>query len=196
MRSDLNTGYPYALRNAYIENGSLYAFHDLNLYSDAPPQSRLISFDLSGGSCDVTDLPNTLSFCRYAPGKLLCLQDDGTETPSLAVYDMASRAFTRVELDLPVAIPRATFARSFYLHRMLDGLAYDAARDTIYFETPKQLWRSVAGAPFAPVAAGDTDFYSHIPFMEDGYMSAPDEAHILSFGGYVSQSTFPFCVMP
>ena len=196
MRSDFNTGYPQGIRNAYIENGILYAFHDIHLYHDGQPQSKLLTFNLSSGVCNATSLPNVISFCRYAAGKLLCIQDNGTEKPILAVYDIDSHQTTDIGVDVPVSISRPTFSQAIYLRRKIDGLAYDAIRDIIYFETPKRLWRSIAGAPFEPLIIHGMDIFSNVELMESGYMNAPDEAWVLSFGGYVSQSSFPYCVMP
>lgn len=196
MRTDFNTGYPQGLRNAYVENGMLYAFYDIYLYHDAQPQTKLLVFDLFSGVCSATDLPDVISFCRYAPGKILCLQDNGTETPVLAVYDTASQQMSGIDLDAPVSIPRQTFTQSFYLHRKIDGLAYDARRDIIYLQTPKHLWRSIAGTPFEPVTARGADVFAHIMLMEPEYLNGPDEAWVLSSGGYVSRQGFPCYVKP
>jgi len=178
--------YPEALRNAFIEDGNLYAFHDINLTLPAKPQTTLLVFNLLHGDYSATKLPDTITFCRYTSGKLLCIQDSGTQTPTLAVYDIASHQLTALDMAVPISIERKIFAESWYLHCEIGGLAYDEAHDIVYLADAEGLWRSIAGAPFERAP------------MKDAWesMFGTAEALVLSSGGYVTQNGWPYYVNP
>lgn len=159
-----------------MEDGKLYAYLDMGLTLAKKPQPSLLVFDLSTGACTPFALPGTISFCRYTPGKLLFLQDSGTEIPALAVYDIASEQLTDLGVTVPTSISRKTFENSFLLHSEIGGLGYDEEHNIIYLADAKGLWHSISGAPFALKKVGDT--------WEQP--SAVAEARVLSSGGYVS----------
>lgn len=185
-RADQNNGYPIDLRNAYIENGMMYAFHDIHLTSAMPPQTTLLSFDLSSGSCSVTAMPNTIEFCRYTPGKLLCLCDHGTQTLTLSVYDIASQQFSALHMVVPISIQRAWLNNSWELRSHLGGLAYDPLADRIYLADAKGLWGGISGTVFQRIHANE--------IWE--MMMATAEAWTLSTGEYVTQNGWPYYVKP
>lgn len=189
--------YPIGLKSAFIANGRMYALHDIHMYEDVALQPNLLIFDLASGNCEVVPMTGVISGCRYMPGKLLCLRDDGTETPVLAVYDIADEKWTALGLTVPVSIPRSTYKSAFELNRKIDGLAYDTQRDIICFTVPKRLWRSQGGAPFQPVTTdAAADVFEHIPLAMPDYMNGSCEAWVLSSGGYVCQYGFPRYIKP
>lgn len=177
-------GYAEELRNAFISEGKLYAFHDINLTRPDPPQTTLLIFDLSSGACSVIKLPDIITFCRYTSGKLLCIQDSGIKIPTLAVYDIESQKMRAIDVTIPISIEREYFAQSWNLHCQMGGLAYDNARDIIYLADAQGLWRSTSGVAFERV--NEKDRWKT--------MMATAEAWVLSSGGYVTQNGWPYYV--
>ena len=179
--------YPERLRNAFITGGKLYAFHDINYSTSKTPQPTLLVFDLTNGACAVTEMPGTITCCRYTPGKLLCLQDNGTETPVLAVYELGSGRMTGMEIPVPVSIERKYFNQAFYLHCRIGGLAYDAGSDSVYLADTHNLWCSTAGGIFQQTA---NDLWAVWDQNHEGesMMTAEVEAWTLPSGGYIFQN--------
>ena len=176
--------YAEELRNAFISEGKLYAFHDVNLTRNKLPQTTLLIFDLSSGACSVTKLPDIITFCRYTSGKLLCIQDSGTKIPTLAVYDIDSQKMSALDVTVPIPIEREYFTQSWNLHCQIGGLAYDAARDIIYLADAQGLWRSTSGGAFERVDE------------EDRWktMMGTAESWALSADGYVTQNGWAYYV--
>ena len=178
--------YPHNLRSAFIEQNKLYAFHDVNLSSDKAPATELLAFDLLSGACAVTSLPDTAYFCRYAPGKLLCLQKDDACALHLAVYDIASQVMTPLDIAVPLSVKKSAFSSAIELRIETSGMAYDAQRDTIYLAGPKTLWRSADGAPFEA-----------IPIIDGWEEKIPvSNAWVLSSGVYFGELGWPYAVRP
>lgn len=172
--------YPWEIQSAFIEDGKLYAYFNMGLISSQKAGPSLLTYDLATGESSHIDIPNTIAFCRYTPRKLLFLQDSGTETPALAVYEIASRQLTDLNLAVPISIPRKTFAKPWDVRSSIGGLAYDAPHDIIYLADTKGLWCSVAGAPFERKTTDSTSE----PLNPLG------EAWVLASGGYVSRVGF------
>lgn len=181
--------YPENFRNAFIADGKLYAFHDIDITRGERIGTTLLVFDLSSGACEITALPDTITFCRYAAGQLLCLRDGGSEVPIFAVYDIASKQMTPLELVAPVVIERQLFSNMWHLNQVIGGLCYDGARGSIYLASEEGLWRSTQGAPFELVATPRADD------LWESMTSAP-EAWVLSSGGYVTQNNWIYYAKP
>lgn len=179
--------YPEAFLNAFVEDGKLYAYHDMNFTTPKEPRPSLLIFDLSTGTCTPVALPDTISFCYHTPGKLLFLQDNGTKTPALAVYDIASGKLTDLNVAVPISIARKTFGKSWYLHCEIGGLAYDAVRDIIYLGDTQGVWHSVASAPFERKTLIESVKAPPVPL---------GEAWALASGGYIFQSGWRYYVKP
>ena len=180
-----DAAYPERLRNAFITEGKLYAFHDLAYSTSFKPRPALLVFDLLSGACTAVKMPDTITFCRYKPGTLLCLRDNGTETPALAVYALASGRTTPLAVTVPVSMERTYFEQAFYLHCRIGGLAYDAVHDAIYLADVRGLWRSASGAAFAPVVQNSWPVWDH---AGKSMTTAETEAWVLSSGGYVFEN--------
>ena len=178
--------YPHNLRNTFVEHSTLYAFHDINLPTDRAPVTTLLAFDLTSGKCTVTNLPDTAFFCRYTPGKLLCLQKDDDFTLHLAVYDIVSQTMTSLEMAVPLSIEKNAFSSALKLRLETSGMAYDAQRNIIYLAGPKTLWRSVNGGAFEviPIIDGWEDKVS------------VSEAWVLTSGVYFGELGWPYAVRP
>ena len=179
--------YPRNLRSAFVENGTLYAFHDISLNTDAaPPATELLAFDLVSGKCAVTSLPDTAYFCRHTPGRLLCLQLGDACALYLAVYDIASQTMTPLDIAVPLSIDKRAFSSSMRLRIETSGMAYDAERNIIYLPGPKMLWRSIDGAPFEAIQIVD-GWEEKIPVSN---------AWVLSSGVYFGELGWPYAVRP
>ncbi len=184
--------YPEPLRNAFITEGKLYAYHDLHYSTVEKPQPTLLIFSLSTGACSVTQMPGVITFCRYAPGTLLCLMDSGTETPSLALYEIASGQMSEFEVAVPVSVERKYFEQSYRLHCRIGGLACDAADETIYLASVHALWLSAAGAAFQQAAEDVWQVWDH---EGESMTTAEADAWVLPSGGYIFQNG-PWYVKP
>ena len=179
--------WPTAFQNAFVEDGKLYACHDVNLLDgEKAPETMLVTFDLITGASTSVSLPNVISFCRYTDGKLLLLQDNGTETPILVVYDIVSEQLKEIDVTVPFSIHRMYFSDSWELHSQIGGLAYDSANDIIYLADAQGLSSSVAGAPFVGQKL-DNDW---------NMIMATSEAWVLPSGGYIYQNGMPYYVKP
>lgn len=182
MRKDID--YPEAFGQAFIEEGKLYAFHDMNRTSPREPQTVLLIFDLSTGEYESVALPDTIAFCRYRQGELLLLVDDGSEVPALCTYAIGSGQRTDVKTTVPISIRRATYAQSWYLHEAIGGLAYDATCNGIYIADTTSLWRSIDGEPFEQLMTGENW----------DKLSGINEAWVLSGGEYVFRNDWLYAL--
>lgn len=186
LLSQSDDNYPHYLRNAFVEEGKLYAFHDINLSTDKTPATQLLAFDLTSGECKVTAMPDTAFFCRYTPGKLLSMQMDDARALHLAVYDIASQTMTPLDLAVPLTINKSAFSSAMRLRIETSGMAYDAQRNIIYLAGPKTLWRSVDGGTFEalPIVNGWEE------------KIAISNAWVLTSGVYFGEFWSPYAVRP
>lgn len=178
--------YPQNLRQMFISQGKIYAFHDINLASDERPETELLIFDLSTGVCTPISMPDTYTFCPYTPGKLLCMQGLTTKSPYLAVYDINTQSFTSLGITVPLTFSEKMYSSSMILHSQASGLAYDADRNTIYLAGEESLWHSFDGAAFEAVRI--TDGWAEKEVIA--------EAWVLSSGGYVTRNGWPYYIAP
>ena len=179
--------WPMAFANAFIENEKLYAYFDIGLLTgEMPPQTTLLIFDLITGDCSTIYMENTIAFCRYTSGKLLLLQDDGTETPKLAIYDIASEKSSDLDLVIPISMNRNTFQNSWEIHSEIGGLAYDSTNNTTYLSDVHGVWISIAGQPFERQSS------------RSGWdmLIGTAEAWVLSSGDYVFQNGWAYYIKP
>ena len=177
---------PQNMRQMFISQGKIYAFHDINLATDKRPETELLIFDLSTGVCTPISMPDTYTFCPYAPGKLLCMQGLTTKSPYLAVYDINTQSFTSLGITVPLTFSEKMYSSSMLLHIQASGLAYDADRNIIYLAGEESLLRSFDGAAFEAVR------------ITDGWVEKEviAEAWILASGGYVTRNGWPYYIAP
>ncbi len=138
--------YPRNVWQGFMDSGKLYVVRDN--YSDGVDQAEMtiiVCWDLATGAQTTLPVKNVHGMTPYKPGQalLLCYGYDEAENKEfsrVSAIDLATGAVT----DLPLEMPAASYN--------IGGLAYDAASDSIYYLYQGQVWRSVAGAPFAAVA--------------------------------------------
>lgn len=178
--------YPRNLRNTFICEGKLYAFHDINLTKNVQPNTQLLIFDLSTGGCTTIPMPFTITFCQYTPGKLLCMQSNEGNNPSLSIYDINSQCFTPLSIAMPLEFDQSVFSNAWHLRCMASGLAYDVERNIIYLADANTLWRSIDGTPFVGIN------------LTNGWMQKMEvsDAWVLTSGGYIIQNGWPYYVVP
>ena len=157
----------------------------MDLYASrgkSAPDTSLLVFDLSDGVCTSIKMPDVLAFCSYTPGKLLCVKDNGSTIPTLAVYDITTRQTVDHGASFPVSIPRKSFKTAFELRSHFGGFAYNRANNAIYVTDEKGPWRSLSGGPF-----------ERIPTTEKWEtLSLNPRAWTLSSGGYVTLNEWCF----
>ena len=142
------TGYPSCHYFPTIVGDRLYMLCDLvQMMGGSGYQPALISCPLDGAGSRGDTIPGLLSLCRYDNRRLLFLTMSGLE-----LYDTTTAQTTPLSLALPVAVPQS--GDFWDIHGAIGGLAYDAARDTIFLATPTALYASTAGEAFVAYATG------------------------------------------
>ena len=142
------TGYPSCHFCPTIVGDRLYMLCDLTLMMGGSGyQPALVSCALDGSDCAGAAHPGLLSLCRYDDAHLLLLTMTGLE-----LYDTATGQKTPLPLSLPATVPQS--GDFWDIHSALGGLAYDAARDTIFLATPTTLYVSTAGSTFVERETG------------------------------------------
>lgn len=143
-----DAGYPSCHFYPTIVDDKLYMLCDLALMMGGSGyQPALVSCQLDGADCSGSAYPGLLSLCRYDDEHLLLLTATGLE-----LYDIAAVQTVSLPLELPVTVPQS--GDFWDIHGTIGGLAYDAARDTIFVATPTTLYTSAAGQPFVAHATG------------------------------------------
>lgn len=175
LRQD-NAVNPCSMLNAFIEDGHLFAYYDMSwINGEERLQTVLLDFDLATGKCRHTEMKDTIAFCRYKQGELLLLQDDGSERPALAVFDIEEKTMQRLPVSLPVQMDRSAFADAWSALSEIGGMAYDRERNRIYISDLNGIYTSDAEAPF--------EFHE----MDEAwdYLDPMGEAWVLKNGSYV-----------
>lgn len=150
---------------SFVEDGKLYIFGD-NSHQVEPldDTKALLCFDLASGRCTTIDTKGARTLCHYKQGSLLLLRRNTSSSMTLSVLDLTTGEMN----DLPQIVPYGD--RSYEGLESVGGLAYDAAKDQIYFTMQKQIWRSKDDNSFESVAKLPFDSYLGFPawILPDG----------------------------
>lgn len=169
--------YPLSIEFPFVEGDTLYGFYDMawQQAGEHPCQAILLSFDLKTGMCTANELPGALRFCRYTPGNLLLMRDNGTKTPVLTRYALANGEQADLDVPLPLEIDRDYYSDWWTFNTQIGGLAYDQASGAIYLADLDGLWIGKEDAPFTRWS----------PAERWDYLVSNSQAWVLPDGRYV-----------
>lgn len=171
----LRDGAPRVILRCFMQNDIFYALVDESerVPSSPYPQYALLIIPLSGNDYKIIRGEGIRDICSYRENTLLLLGSILKENRwNFALFELNLK--TDVLVELPIEMPG--------MDTKIAGLAYDPARDTIYYANSGAVMASAAQNPFSPVAPLTAqDLSTEAP----GWVLDSGQYAIFSFGIYI-----------